>query len=172
MRRYPFIYIVIAALPLVLASCGGGEDDLDQAIPVATPPPRVAPPAEAEKPMEPLVPVEGVLRNPFQTYIVAPVALGDDDDYRKGPLECCPLERFNLLAVVAGVDDPRALVLAPDGKRYIVKTGDRFGDKRGVISRIEGRELFVKEKVRDDMGQVVDTVEKSIGLPMEREGGG
>lgn len=141
-------YIIIFALPVFMLSCGGddaansGSLKATAKMPV---PKRAAPKKVAPKRAAPVVKKtsEDVhrtgLRNPFKSFISPKVA---KDERVLGPLECCELGLFRLMAVISGNENPRALVMAPDGQKYITKKGDIMGLRGGKITKI------YKNKVR------------------------
>ncbi|HHL39362.1 MAG TPA: hypothetical protein ENJ37_02540 [Deltaproteobacteria bacterium] len=162
--------IATAALFLIVASCGKEEQTgqpfpIKKASPPAEPVKEEAAKVEEEKPERPSF--EGRARNPFQTYIIAKKRRRKVvvEERVKGPLECCDLELFKLLAIVSGIGEPRAMVMAPDGKRYIVKKGDRIGTKEGRIVAINSKGFRVKEITRDEYGDVVSTDIVEVRLP-------
>lgn len=166
------IYIVIITFAFFLTSCGGEEPEAPEIqIKKEDDQPLMLEPAVKEEKEEAAPELSAVeikdMRNPFQTFIVKKAPVGPTRI--KGPLECCAITHFNVLGVVSGVDNPRALVLAPDGKKYSVKTGDRIGIKEGRIIAIEGRSIIVKELTRDDEGAVVATENVELSLPGDDE---
>jgi type IV pilus assembly protein PilP len=60
------------------------------------------------------------------------------------------LQSFKILGIISGIDDSRALILRPDGKRYEVNRGDLIGAREGRIFRITVKGLIVDELVKDD----------------------
>ncbi len=64
-----------------------------------------------------------------------------------------PTSDFKLLGVVTGPKRLKAMLLAPDGKTYFVKTKDRIGIRSGVIQKILKDRLIVKEKVINLLGK-------------------
>jgi type IV pilus assembly protein PilP len=146
--RIIFSLIVLLASQLILLSCGGDKPD--------EPPPTIKktaiPSVPAAKKDEQKATDEAVtdysltqdMRNPFRTYIVIKPLKPVDDGHIKTPLECCDINLFKVSVVISGIENPRALVLAPDGKRYAVKIGDRIGVKEGKIVEIEGKSIIVE----------------------------
>lgn len=101
-------------------------------------------------------------RNPFLTYIVEEEEGGDGRI--RGPLECCDLHLFKVLAVMSNIDDPAVLLLSPDGKKYIVKIGDTIGLREGVITEIWESSMVVRELSFDDYGKRV-LIDVEVELP-------
>ncbi len=166
--RITFSLIVLLASQLILVSCGDKPEE---------PPPTIRKPAipsvPAAKKVEQKASEEAVtdysltkdMRNPFRTYIVLKRPKIVDDGHIKTPLECCDINLFKVSVVISGIENPRALVLAPDGKRYAVKIGDRIGVKEGKIVEIEGKSIIVEEILRDEEGNVATTDRVELGLP-------
>lgn len=166
MKKIAYIIFVLAVMPFLLISCGDDAPVKQGAIkkPVATPAPKAKKEVKAEaKKAEGKLAREVIHRNPFKTFIVEYVP--KDDGRPKGPLECCDLNVFRIQAVVTGIPKPRALVLAPDGKKYTVSVGDQMGIRDGVIVSIRRSGLVIKEKLRDADGVVVDTQVVELNLP-------
>lgn len=89
---------------------------------------------------------------------------------RTTPLE--PLEKFTLgqlkvKAVLLGFKVPRAMILAPDGKSYIVVPGTKIGKNRGVVQGINPDAVLVKETYYDFSGDIRTSV-KQIKLPKRK----
>jgi type IV pilus assembly protein PilP len=171
MIRPPVIYIFFLLLPFFLTSCGG-EEPQESVIYIKKPaPPPLKPTPKAEEEEKPAAPqadtvVKKDMRNPFQTFIVQRGPLPGPTRI-KGPLECCDIGLFRVLAVISGMDEPKALVLAPDGKRYSVKKGDIMGTREGRVIAIRGKSIIVEEKTIDTKGKLISTEKVEIGLPEE-----
>ena len=84
-----------------------------------------------------------------------------------GPLECCELGLFRLMAVISGIDNPRALIMAPDGQKYITKKGDIMGLRGGKITRIYKNKIVIEEKFKDPSGKKMVKELVEIKLPSE-----
>lgn len=92
-------------------------------------------------------------RDPFKEYVGEPVK--EEIAASRVPLEQYDLDELVLTGIVWGISDPRALIRAPDGYSYIVKTNSRIGKNRGRVSRITRRQVFVEEEYRDPTGKLV-----------------
>lgn len=163
----PKTYVAFILVAFFLTSCGGEEPQAPEIqikkedAPPLTLEPVIKEEKEEKEEAPELTAVERKsMRNPFQTFIVKKAPVGPTRI--KGPLECCDITLFKVLAVVSGIDNPRALVLAPDGKKYSVKAGDRIGIKEGKIIAIEGRGIIVKELRRVDGKVTTEDVELSL----------
>lgn len=175
-------YILIFVLPLLLLSCG---DDAADSGPVRAtarmPKPNkaviarkamLAKKAAAAKKAEEEARLARLnkeghrtgMRNPFQSYIVPEVA---KEERILGPLECCELSLFRLMAVISGTKRPRALIMAPDGEKYITKKGDVMGLRGGRITRIYSNKIVIEERFKDPReGKMIKEIVE-IKLPSE-----
>lgn len=168
MMRKPFKILIVALfLPLLLLSCKGKEEPeplkpLKPAKPAEAPLP--APTADVTAGIEPTAPQ----RNPFLSYIL--LMKGRETVQKiKGPLECCELGLFKLIAVVESHDSAFALVQTPDNKRYVVRLGDLIGAREGKIVKIAKRSLTVREVTRDENGQIASTMDVELKIPEKEE---
>lgn len=154
-----------------LNSCKGKEPPapvLAQPVKVSAPPaPGEAVTPEAKVPQPP---VETKLRNPFMSFLAAKKT--GPAERVKTPLECCDTSIFRLMAVITGDNGKPlglGLIQTPEGKRYVVRTGDRVGLKEGRITGFTGRSLIVEELERDDEGNVASRNKIELSLPKEEE---
>ncbi len=165
MKKGSLSILFIVFMSLVLVSCQGEAPE--QAGPVKRAPrPEKKPEPEAKVEEKEEVDVATVKRNPFLNFMVKK-GVRKEDERVKGPLECCELNLFKVIAVVSGIDEPRAVIQAPDNKKYIVKIGDRMGTNDGRIIRIGRGSITVREKVRNEFGEVVATNDVELALPRE-----
>jgi type IV pilus assembly protein PilP len=106
-------------------------------------------------------------RDPFRSY------LRELDTPAHGIASRCatPLGRFDieqlrLVAVVTGLEDPVAMVEAPNGIGYSLRRGACIGKNGGVISSVRSGEVVVSEwAIRADGTR--DKTETVIRLPKE-----
>jgi len=168
--RYIKILFVIL-MPLFVVACG--SNDSDTFIPRRAHPKAAVAKAEKDKYTyleHKKISLERPRRNPFLSYII--VRRGRQKAERiKGPLECCSLELFRVMAVVLSGDRSFALVNAPDGKRYIVRRGDLMGQNGGKIIKIDTSGLKVREYERDDNGRVMSFKDRPLRILTKEEGG-
>jgi type IV pilus assembly protein PilP len=160
------IFLALAALLFPLISCSKKEEPKVEPVKKAAPaqPSKVTGPAiSIAAPVESTAEVKQ--RNPFQSYIL--LAKIEGAKKVKGPLECCELSMFKLQAVVLGQENAFALVLAPDGKRYIVRRGDIIGAMGGRIIRIEPKSIIVREVNVQD-GKAVSSNDTELRLPADK----
>ena len=72
------------------------------------------------------------------------------------------------LAVACGKTEPKAMVVAPDGKSYILKKGVRIGKSNGVVREISRERILVEERYQDLSGMTHTNIQE-IKVP-KREG--
>ena len=169
------IIFVMALIPAVLISCKKEGAQVQQPKPVEKAQPAQAAQATGQAARQPDgeavktgTATEARSRNPFQSYII--VMRGVEGAKKiKGPLECCEITLFKIVAVVAGTDNPVALIQSPDNKRYIVKKGDPIGSREGKVVSIDDRGVTVRELVRDDRGNVKSSADTVIMLRGEKD---
>ncbi|MBI2401031.1 MAG: pilus assembly protein PilP [Deltaproteobacteria bacterium] len=108
-------------------------------------------------------------RNPFQSHIILMKAVPGAPQKIRGPLECCELGMFKVVAAVVGVSDAEgfALIQAPDGKRYVVRRGDVLGAREGKVMKIHSKGLLIREHTRDEEGKIKST--EDIELRLEKK---
>jgi type IV pilus assembly protein PilP len=169
MKRYKLLTVSMMAAALV---AGCGDDQPAPAPPaasqvVAKPPAQtVAPPAaEAPKPPEEVryvYPVEG-RRDPFMpiTGVRVATVMGN-------PLESFDVPQYLLKGLLIGLGEPRAVLMAPDGKSYIVRKGTRLGKNNGVIRDITRERILIEERYQDVTGTTRTNIQE-IKVP-KREG--
>ncbi|CAG1065269.1 hypothetical protein BAC1_00848 [uncultured bacterium] len=108
-------------------------------------------------------------RNPFQSHIIVAKGAPGTTQKAKGPLECCELGMFKVLAAVVGVTDSEgfALIQAPDAKRYVVRRGDVMGARDGRVIKIHSMGMLIREHTRDEDGKIKST--EDIELRLEKK---
>ncbi len=90
-------------------------------------------------------------RDPFRSF-----QLVDDNrpDVREfGPLEDFELGQLELSAVIWDANNPRALILDPGGRAYIVREGSQIGKNSGQIIHIGDNLVLVKETYENLAGE-------------------
>jgi type IV pilus assembly protein PilP len=98
---------------------------------IASPPPVEArdpapPPAETRRPVSADTLVEGPgSRDPFRAY--GPERGPRLEDTRPRKARRIPIEQLRVVALVTNTPDPRAMLVDPSGKDYIVKVGELVG---------------------------------------------
>jgi type IV pilus assembly protein PilP len=151
-----------AIAALLAAACAGGCSE-QAAPPQVTPPPRVAPPppgAMAGTGTEVVAysydPANR--RDPFRSFVRSLNPEPGDDV--SSPLERFDLSQLDLSAIIWGIDAPRALIVDPSGKGYIVGTGAVLGKNKGRIISIGDNVVVIKETY-------VDSLDRATTKPVE-----
>lgn len=154
------IAITIILLPFVLAGCGGKEEPTVERVKAA---PQVAVQMQETTPEAPVAaPVKKEMRNPFSSYLARQT---EKQVREKTPLECCDLTTFKVVAIVSSEKGSYAIIHAADGKRYIVKKGDRIGIKDGIIAQIGKDAMVVEEIEKDQEDKIVARPRTELALP-------
>jgi len=137
----PAVLGALAGLAL-LAGCG---DQKKPAKVVAAQPPKAE--AKPEAPAAPEWSYSSVgKRDPFHSFLAELEATGQAMATRCGtPLGRFELDQLRLVAVVTGLDDPVAMVEAPNGIGYSLRRGACIGRNGGVIAAVRGGEVVVSE---------------------------
>jgi type IV pilus assembly protein PilP len=90
-------------------------------------------------------------RDPFRSFQFV-----DDnrpDVHEFGPLEDFELGQLELSAVIWDANNPRALILDPGGRAYIVREGSQIGKNSGQIIHIGDNLVLVKETYENLAGE-------------------
>jgi type IV pilus assembly protein PilP len=108
-------------------------------------------------------------RDPFQPLlIVGRQALDADPGEPLTPLQTYDIGQFRLIGVIIGKGEPRAMVVAPDGKSYVLQRNIKIGKNGGKVKEVQREIVLVEEKFQDFAGDV-KTVIQEIKIP-KREG--
>ncbi len=89
-------------------------------------------------------------RDPFAAIIKD--GKGDEENHQIPPLQRLSLTELNLIGIVWGGFGYSAMVQAPDGRGYTVRTGTRIGPNNGVVSSITENAIVVQERFTDVYG--------------------
>ena len=108
-------------------------------------------------------------RDPFVSFIKV-------EERRKVGIDTAllpPLQRYELgelkfVGVIWTKKGARALVEDAEGKGYTVTVGTRIGRSGGIVSRITGKEIFVREVFVGNRGE---KIEKESGIQLTTAGG-
>jgi type IV pilus assembly protein PilP len=107
-------------------------------------------------------------RDPFRSFLVEldPTAGGLAVTKCATPLGRFELEQLKLVAVVTGLDDPVAMVEAPNGIGYSLKRTACVGRNGGVVSAVRSGEVVISEwAIRADGTR--DRTQTVLRLPKE-----
>ena len=170
LRRYAGALLTSAFL---LAACSESPKP-------APPPPAQAPKPAAPAPAKPEAPK--VEEKPAPVYRYNPAGRRDPfmpiivkkEVQKVNTANRPPLERFNiselkLTGIVWGGFGYNAMIEAPDGKGYFVRTGTVLGPNRGVVKRITQSTVVIEEKYKTFSGEV-QRKEIVVELRKKREG--
>jgi type IV pilus assembly protein PilP len=90
-------------------------------------------------------------RDPFRSFQFVDENRPDVHDF--GPLEDFELGQLELSAVIWDANNPRALILDPGGRAYIVREGSQIGKNHGQIIHIGDNLVLVKETYENLAGE-------------------
>lgn len=107
-------------------------------------------------------------RDPFLPLTAIRKPVGPVSQEPQTPLQQYDLDQYQLIGVIVGLESPRAMVVAPDGKSYILKKGVKIGKNNGVVLDISNEVIRVEEKYYDFSGNVRTNIQ-DIVVP-KREG--
>ena len=163
----PNLCASLAALEL-LAACG---EEKKAKAPAAAPRPVSAAAGKAEeKPQAAAAEwsyTSAGKRDPFRSFLAEAAESSHAMAQRcPTPLGRFELEQLRLVAVVTGLDDPVAMVEAPNGIGYSVRRGACVGRNGGVISAVRGGEVVVAEWATRSDG-TRDKTQTVLRLPKE-----
>ena len=162
-------YLLVTAALLGLAACGSQKRAPARA--PGVPPPAATAPARVDD-----VPEKAALewtyssagkRDPFRSYLAEVEAAGRGISSRcPTPLGRFGVDQLRLVAVVTGLDDPVAMVEAPNGVGYSLRRGACVGRNGGVIAAVRSGEVVISEWViRADGSR--DKTQTILRLPKE-----
>ena len=93
-------------------------------------------------------------KDPFRSYFGDAASLNKDKPL-VSELQKFDVTNLRLTAIIWGVTEPRVVIVAPDGKSYIVKTGSFIGKNWGKISRILPDKIEIIETYKDPLGRKI-----------------
>ena len=171
-RILPLIAVLVSMI--LFAGCG---EEIPENSPV--PPPAKKAISSPPKPVEDSTPAEDVSepappkyrydptgRDPFESLLEVKKPVSSERALT--PLQKFDIGQLRLIGVIIGKGDPKAMVVAPDGKSYILKKGIKVGKNDGTVIGVTRDAVVVQERYIDFSGEV-RTVVQEIMLP-QREG--
>jgi type IV pilus assembly protein PilP len=107
----------------------------------------VAPASEGEKKQEETWSYSSVgKRDPFRSFLSENRGAGASLVTRCAtPLGRFELEQFKLVAVITGLEDPVAMVQAPNGTGYTVRRGSCIGKNGGSVAAVRTGQVVIAE---------------------------
>jgi Tfp pilus assembly protein PilP len=69
------------------------------------------------------------------------------------PLQQFEVTEFELVGIVSGTGENRALVQDASGKGYLIKVGTPIGKNQGRVVAIADRRILIEEKIKDFLGR-------------------
>jgi len=125
--------------------------------------------AEALAPAPNYVYVTENRRDPFQPFLLIKRSVDTEADLSaQTPLQQYETLQYKLSAIIVGYNQPMVMVIAPNGKSYVVRKGMKIGKNDGTVVQIHKEGFIVEEKYRD-LSDEVRTNILEIKLP-KREG--
>jgi type IV pilus assembly protein PilP len=107
-------------------------------------------------------------RDPFKSPFDIEVDILVDNSVPLTPLQKIDLNQLRLIGLIIGKGEPRAMVLAPEGKSFILKKGIKIGRNNGVVFDITTEAVLIEERYLDFVGDTKKRIQK-IKLPKRKE---
>ena len=105
-------------------------------------------------------------RDPFLNPLGLLIELPIDNAVPMTPLQKFSLDQLRVIGVIIGKGEPRAMVIAPDNKSFILKKGTKVGRNNGTVVAITTDTIMVEEQFIDYSGGIKSTVQE-IKLPKQ-----
>ena len=153
--------VAVLSLSAALAACAGGGDEVIVEQPAggggssaaavaatATPTPTPEETPSEESSYNPIG-----KRDPFKSFLAEELAPGQQRALT--PLQRYDIDQMQLIGIIWGISAPRAMVITPDGKGYVVQKGTLIGKNWGKVSRITQDEVIISEEFRDFEGKLI-----------------
>lgn len=168
-------YVCLICSAFIFAGLTGCSEEpspspqVKQSVAVKTPKasPAPSPEAKEEKKAEEFVYITDGRRDPFVPLSTIRRALTVSAEPAT-PLQSYDLVQFRLVGVIVGKGAAKAMVVAPDGKSYVLAQGVKIGKNNGVVIEINSNVILVEEKYYDFSGNVIENIQE-ISVP-KREG--
>lgn len=177
--RFQMIVWPLLVFPLLVAGCGQDSSSPAQ---VKSPPP-------ARQKVQATAPVKGAVsgiaddktisepkgfvynpmgkRDPFQTLMEMSKSK-ELSSQEETPLQKYALNQLRIIGVVWGKGEPQAMVVAPDGKSFILKKGVKVGKNDGIVIDITKEDVLVEERIFDFSG-TSRSINQKIPLPTTKK---
>ena len=165
------LIILVISMTLVLSACGSEEGQ--KTTKKQTPRPAKTQKAANKPGSEEVKQEEKVYayypegkRDPFESPLLKEL-LENVDGAQLTPLQQFDISQLVLTGVIVGLEAPKAMVKAPDGKSYILSVGTSVGKNGGKVVRISNEGVAVEEVLKDFSGDV-RVNEVLIALPKRK----
>ncbi len=163
-------FILVFALSLMLAACGGDEgDDLDKFMQsAANNMGKMVEPLPEVLPYSPLeYNADGTLADPFKPRraVSKTGSLQPNTNRPKEALESYPLESLKYVGSMSKNKLTFALIKTPDNTVQQVKVGNYLGPNFGLVTAINESDIALKEIVQDDL--TGDWVERGASINLQ-----
>ncbi len=93
-------------------------------------------------------------RDPFKSYF-SDFKILERDKKITSELQRYDLSSLRVSGILVGIAEPRAMIVAPNAKTYIVKKGEFLGKNWGKISRILPTKIEIIETYKDALGRKI-----------------
>jgi Tfp pilus assembly protein PilP len=101
-------------------------------------------------------------RDPFE-----PFTNRVDAQIIQSPLQRYDSKSLKVQAIMWGIPNPRAMVAAPDGKKYYLRVGDPIGIHKGKVTAIREGEVVITEEFKNVLGEVtINDVVLQLSSPL------
>lgn len=101
-------------------------------------------------------------KNPFGTLIELPA----DNSIPLTPLQKVGLDQLRVIGVIVGKGEPKAMVISPDNKSFVLKKGTKIGRNNGAVSEITTDAIIIEEQYMDFSGEIKSKMQE-IKLPKQ-----
>jgi Tfp pilus assembly protein PilP len=91
--------------------------------------------------------------DPFQPPVLENSAELKSRRARGLPLQQFEVTEFELVGIVSGTRENRALVQDASGKGYLIKVGTPIGKNQGRVVAIADRQILIEERIKDFLGR-------------------
>ncbi len=169
MKKRLVKYLLVSACIMLLSTCGDEQPGKVQ--PVTRAPQKAAPAPVADQAPEEEVAEKYVYnpngkRDPFKNPLQTVAESTSETGVPLTPLQRFDIGQLRLIGVIVGKGKPRAMVIAPDGKSFILSVGTKVGKNDGTVVDITTEAVQVKEKYYDFTGEIRTSIQE-IRLPKQ-----
>jgi len=91
-------------------------------------------------------------RDPFEPFSAVPKGAATAEG-PMFPLQKFDLSQLKLIGIIWDNHNPKAMILDPNGKGYIIRTNERVGRNNGYVARIREGEIVVVESFTGNDGK-------------------